>query len=81
MTRRDGVRNADRVILPAKHALIDNSFLDFLSEIQEIHITRIAFPPHRSNANMRCRLHCLLVWHTSCVEHSLLSSEQASLTC
>ena len=44
-THCDGIRDANGVVLPTKHSFVGDGLLDFLAQVEEVHVARIALPP------------------------------------
>src|ERR1700733_5167997 len=44
-THGNCIRHTNRVVLPSQHSLAQDCLLDFLAQVEEMHVARISFPP------------------------------------
>lgn len=70
-THSDAVRNANGVVLPSQHFLVLNRSFNCFTNVQKMHVARVALPPHTANAYLRIVLELVFIRHASGVQHRL----------
>jgi hypothetical protein len=72
---RNAIAYANGVVLPRQHLLLLDRPLDFFTDIQQVGVARVSFPPDACNADLRVVLEDVFVRHAGGVEHCLGGGE------
>ena len=76
-THRDTVGDTDSIESHTDHTGLRDTMFDFLREVEQVHVTGVAFIPDAGDTDLR--LVHVLFGHARCVEHRLRGALAAGL--